>query len=259
MNQDSVSAAFRELQNELQNEFGSSTCEAKGGGRQSEFDWMTLIDSLDEPNNPFLSTVDKKTAKKWIEKAFDFAFEFNDDFATVPGERDATEEFLRKSRDWVARLYEEEEEEGEKENENESEPTKNSKEDDSSSSDKSNPRVSTETNVSNQEQKSPPQIVSETPASEDRSDKDVFLVSVDLPGVDRTNVDIILDGDFLLIRAKRDTENDGQPTRIYATKLAFPENGDMEKLEANLNNGVLTISAPKKQKPIEGKRKIPVL
>lgn len=249
MDQESVSAAFRELENE----FATSGREAKG--RQPQFDWMALIDSLDESNNPFLSTVDKKTAKKWIDKAFDFAFEFNEDFADAPGERDATEEFLQKSREWVGRLYEEDEE---VEEEQETEGTKNRKDDDSLSSDKSNPSVSGETKFSNQEQESGPQIVSETPASEDRSDRDVFLVSIDLPGVDRTNVDITLDGDFLLIRAKRDTESDGIPTRVYTSKLGFPENGDMEKLEANLKNGVLIVSAPK-QKPIEGKRKIPVL
>ena len=254
------SEAFRELRNE----FGGNSRETMKSG---QFDWMSLMDSLEAQKDPFGSTVDKKIAKKWIEKAFDFAFEFNEDFAAAPGERDTTDEFLRKSRDWVARLYEEEDDEDE---EQETEATKNREDGDSSSSHKSKPTVSSKPKSAKYERDSTPpcdiittplitEIVSETPESEDKSNKDIFWVSIDLPGVDRTNVDITLDGDFLLIRAERDAANDGFPIRMYKKKLPISENAvDMENLEANLKNGVLVVSAPKKQKPIEGKRKIPV-
>jgi len=251
VSQESVNEAFRELQNE----FGSSRRrEAKGAGK---FDWISLFeDALEDSNDPFRSTVvDKKTAKKWIEKAFDFAVEFNEDFAAAQGEKDTTDEFLRKSRDWVARLYEENEEEEE---------TKAYT--DGNVSPSKSPTVSNSAEKQSTTQVTEPapppdktnQIVSEeTPDSEDRSDRDIFCVSIDLPGVDKTNIDITIDGDSMLIRAKRNASSDGLPIRMYTTKLAFPENADMEKLEANLKNGVLIVSAPK-EKPAEGKRKIQV-
>ncbi len=256
IDKDCVDEAFRELRDEI------------GDSRQETMDWMTtMVDPFDVDQFP----VDKKTAKKWIEKAFDFAFEFNEDFATAPGEKDATEEFLRKSRDWVARMYEEgakEEEEEvddydddnfyeEEEEEVETETTKNRNDDGSASS-------YTEGKSESQQSRSTPipekadEIVSETPKSEDRSTEDMFRVSIDLPGVVRSDIDITLDSDFLLVRAKRDGESDGLPTRMYTKKLAVSENEvDMEQLKANLKNGVLVISAPKK-KTIETKRKIPV-
>ena len=256
IDKDCVDEAFRELRDEI------------GESRQETMDWMaTMVDPFDVDKFP----VDKKTTKKWIEKAFDFAFEFNEDFATAPGEKDATEDFLRKSRDWVARMYEEGEKEGkdvddydnddfyeEEEEEVEAETTKNRNDDGSTSS-------YTEAKSKSQQSRSTPipdkadEIVSETPKSEDGSTEDMFRVSIDLPGVVRSDVDITLDSDFLLVRAKRDGESDGLPTRMYTKKLvAVSENEvDMEQLKANLKNGVLVISAPK-QKTIETKRNIPV-
>lgn len=212
INNDCVNEAFRDLQDDL------------GGARQKPMGGQN---------------VDKETAKKWLETAFDLAFEFNDDFATTPGEKDATEEILRQSREWVnLNLYNQGKED-------EAKATKNHV-DEKSSSDSKNLQVVDE-------------VVSERPDSEDKSNDDTFRVSIDLPGVDREDVDITVDGAFLLIRGKRDPESDGlKPRRVYKKKVSLPENEvDMDKLEANLKNGVLIISAPKK-KPINTKRKIPV-
>jgi len=257
VNKESVNEAFRELQSE----FGSSRRrEAKGARR---IDWVSLFDSLEDPNNdPFRSTVvDKKTAKKWIDKAFDFAFEFNEDFTTAQGEKDATEEFLRKSRDWVSRFYDEDQ--NAQHQEEEKKAAKNDDNGDSSSSKSpSENDVAEDKSLEHVKEPAVPigknnQIVSETPDSEDRSDRDIFCVSIDLPGVDKTNVDITIDGDILLIRAKRNASSTGLPIRVYAKELAFPKNVEVEKLEANLKNGVLIVSAPT-LKPIEGIRKIQV-
>ena len=104
----------------------------------------------------------------------------------------------------------------------------------------------------------PYEVVSETPKSENRGDEEIFRVSIDLPGVDRTDVDVTVvedgSGDFLLIRAKRDTGSDGAPVRMYSKKIAIPEKQqvDIEKLDARLKNGVLVVSAPK-LKPSERK------
>merc|ERR1711862_562618 len=56
--------------------------------------------------NRFISqTVDKDTTKKWIEKTFDLATEFNKDFATIPSERKVNEKNLRKTRDLLVSVF----------------------------------------------------------------------------------------------------------------------------------------------------------
>merc|ERR1712224_133274 len=205
--------------------------------------------------------IDTKTAKKWIEKAFDLASEFNQDFTNVQGERDATDEILRKSRDWVAGLYEEEDdnEDDNKESENQStnchdENKKRACSDQSDTSSVSSERDSDET------EKKTAKIASETPDSENRSDEKVFEVSVDLPGVDRTDIDISVEDDCLLVCAERKTESREGKDRVYTIEIPFPENEvDADKLEASFKNGVLIISAPKLKSRKEKKRKIPIM
>lgn len=253
--QDCVDDAFRELRNEL------------GDDRREAMDWMAaMVDPFEVDQFP----VDKRTAKKWIEKAFDFAFEFNEDFATAQGEKDATEEFLRKSRDWVARLYEDDEGNEEHVDENGDddlfyEEVESPKVEDSkihNNDGRTSASIDKKSEVDHADSAPSPEkmdeTMSETPNLEDQSTKDIFKISIDLPGVDKSDVDITLDGDLLFVRGRRDGGRDGLASRIYTKKLSVSEKEvDMERLEASLKNGVLVISAPK-QKPTESRRKIKV-
>lgn len=252
--QDCVNEAFRELRDELR-DFNRETTGTKTNG---QFDWIAALEQ-----DPFAS-IDKKTAKKWIEKAFDFAFEFNEDFATVPGEKDSTEEFLKKSREWVSRMYEEDADDTEDDTEEEV-TTEDDNGGNPSPSNQSKSPISVETESEEREytpdppqKKNSDEIVSEEYLNvQDLSTKDVFAVSFDLPGVDKSDVDVTVDGKVLLVRAQRKTGNDGSVVRLYkATKPMGEEEIDLDKLEASLKNGVLVISAPKKQRSIN--RKIPV-
>merc|ERR1712008_229487 len=197
---------------------------------------------------------EKKTAKKWIEKAFDLAFEFNQDFTDVQGERDATEEILQKSRDWVAGLYEEEDKETEQQTTADHDASNKW-----SSTDRSDTSpVSPERN-SEEPEKKPTEIASETPDSENRSNEKFFEVSIDLPGVDRTDIDISIKEDYLFVRAERKTRSDGEKYRVYTKEIPFPDNEvDMDKFEASFKNGVLVVSAPKLEPRVEKMRKIPI-
>jgi HSP20 family protein len=244
-----VNRAFRELEEEL------------GDLRQTKddeiFDWMAAMTAATMDGGQakdIFETIDKKTAKKWIEKAFDLAFEFNQDFTDVQGERDATEEILRKSRDWVAGLYEEEAKETEQQT------TADHDESDRwSSTDQSDTSPVSPERDSEEPEKKPTEIASETPDSENRSNDKVFEVSVDLPGVDRTDVDISVEEDYLLVRAERKTGSDGEKYRMYTKEVPFPENEvDVDKLEASFKNGVLVVSAPKLESRKDKKRKIPI-
>jgi HSP20 family protein len=236
--------AFRELRDEFGNNNNNRETTMDG-----QFEWV--VGGAD----PF-EAIDKKTGKKWIEKAFDLASEFNNDF-TAESEKDATDEMLQISRDWVARMYYEDTEAAIRDCDSTTESSSNHQPDHSvSSGTESEDRESASVPIPDK----PNEVVSETPNSETRSDEEIFRVSIDLPGVDRTDVDVTVvedGGDFLLIRAKRDTGSDGAPVRTYSKKITIPEKQqvDMDKLEASLKNGVLVVSAPK-LKPRVSERKI---
>merc|ERR1712224_126268 len=50
-------------------------------------------------------TVDKDTAKKWIDKTFDLASEFNKDFVTIPNDKENNDKNLRKTRDLLNSVF----------------------------------------------------------------------------------------------------------------------------------------------------------
>jgi len=221
--QERINQAFRELQNEF----------SAGTGQQ--LDGIDLMTMGSKPFlDPFFKKVDKDVAKKWVDRAFDLASEFNNDFSDTPEERENMDEILQKSRDWVNGMCDE---------------TSSTQQPDSAEQRPSTPKKT---------KKAFPEI----PNAENRSNEEHFQVAIDLPGVERADVDVALDGDFLVIEATRrsskatGSEDERQPIREYRKKIAFVEQEvDIDQLEANLSNGVLLISAPKK-KATENKRKI---
>jgi len=228
---------------ELQDEFGDGKRNSMDG---QQFNWVTMGLSQD----PF-KTIDKEATKKWTEKAFDLASEFNKDFAGTSKERDTTDEYLQKSRDWVDRVYKDQE-------------NKATNDGQDSSSKQNNLFIASKTTSNNRDNLPTPTpdkqrvFPTETANSENRSNEEMFQVAVDLPGVVRAAVDITIDGDFLVIEATRHPGSDRQTTRKYIKRIAVVENEvDIDKMKASLNNGVLIVSAPK-IKVTEIKRKIPI-
>jgi len=228
---------------ELQDEFGDGKRNSMDG---QQCNWVTMGLSQD----PF-KTIDKEATKKWTEKAFDLASEFNKDFAGTSKERDTTDEFLQKSRDWVDRVYKDQENKATHDGED-SPLTQNDFPITSKTA--SNNRDNLTTPTPDKQRVFP----SETANSENRSNEEMFQVAIDLPGVDRADVDITIDGDFMFIEATRNHGSDGQTTRKYIKRIAVVENEvDIDNMKANLNNGVLVVLAPK-YKVAEIKRKIPI-
>jgi HSP20 family molecular chaperone IbpA len=225
--QDRVNQEFRELQQEF------------GGNRQGR---------MGSPEDSF-KYVDKETMKKWLEKGFDFASDFNKDFTDTTQERETNEELLQKSRVWVNRMY------GDEENEAIADDDESSSLKQPNSSSAENTRDDPKHESSTKKHKEEPLF--ETPNSEIESSDDTFQVAVDLPGVERADVSVTQEDDFLVIEAMRQRGNDGQPKRKYKKRFDFVENEvDMDKIEASLNNGVLVVSAPKKKKST---RQIPII
>jgi len=218
--------------------------------------------------------IDGDAAKKWIEKAFEVASEFNGDFATTPKERDANEEFLRKSRKWAEQILESTTTDTDT---NESETKK--EEDTTSSSSEST--AADKADISDGESN---EVAIETPNLENTSDEDTFRVAIDLPGVEKGDVDVIVEDDFLVVRGTRYSRQkrnrrftdaaagnadageevpSATPTRKYEKKIAFVESEvEIDGMEASFENGVLVVSAPKKKEEPpakdDEKRRIPI-
>jgi len=85
--------------------------------------------------------------------------------------------------------------------------------------------------------------------------KDAFHFKADLPGVNDSDVDISLSGNQLTITGKREAEqqqtgeNFFMMERSYGSfsrSFALPTSADVEKIKADLRNGVLTIELPKR-------------
>ena len=236
---DRVEEAFRQLENEMNGG-------PRRGRKSGQFDFMMM-----DPTTLNFEEVDKEAVKKWVNKAFELASEFNQDFSRSDEERQTNDEFLQKSREWVENMY--------------TPPTTTDEEavDTSSQSTQADEETVDTATPKNQDPNEPekqpePEVV--TPYSENRSDDDMFMVAVDLPGVERADVDLTLENDFLVVEAERRFEDEGDSSipRKYVKKFAvFEDEIEVEEISAALENGVLTISAPKKKRE-ETKIKIPL-
>jgi HSP20 family protein len=85
--------------------------------------------------------------------------------------------------------------------------------------------------------------------------KSAFHVKADLPGISENDVDISLSGNQLTITGKREAEqqqtgeNFFMMERSYGSfsrSFALPTSADVDKIKADLRNGVLTIELPKR-------------
>ena len=95
-----------------------------------------------------------------------------------------------------------------------------------------------------------------------RDQGDSYLVECDLPGFAKEDIHLDIEGDVLTIKAERhsefeDKEKQGGYLRCERTYGAFSRSFDVSEIErdgikAKLDNGVLTLTLPKKQsKPVE--------
>lgn len=86
--------------------------------------------------------------------------------------------------------------------------------------------------------------------------KEQILIVADLPGVTSANLNVSLDRDQLTINAHREATRRGEEPVVYRREFVVPRGLDADKIEANLQQGVLRLTLPKPEelKP----RQIPV-
>ena len=93
------------------------------------------------------------------------------------------------------------------------------------------------------------------PSFDVKETKDAYIVEADLPGVKEEHVEISLTGNVLQISGRREQEtreegdqwfvverNHGQ----FARSFSLPEGADAEAVKADMKNGVLKITIPKR-------------
>ncbi len=83
-----------------------------------------------------------------------------------------------------------------------------------------------------------------------------YRLSVELPGVERKDIDLSVDDDALIIRARKERTSkevtDDQYHRVersfgrYERMLTLPADADGDKVSAELNNGVLEVTIPRR-------------
>jgi HSP20 family protein len=85
--------------------------------------------------------------------------------------------------------------------------------------------------------------------------KDAYLFRADLPGIKDKDLEVTMTGNRLNVSGKREEEKEEKSDRYYtyernygsfSRSFTLPDGADVDKLRASLDQGVLTISVPKK-------------
>ena len=93
------------------------------------------------------------------------------------------------------------------------------------------------------------------PAFEVKETKDGFQFKVDIPGVKEDDLEVTVTGNRLSISGKRDAEHHEQSDTYYAFERTYgsfsrsftlPEGADSTRTYADMKDGVLTLSIPRR-------------
>jgi len=107
-----------------------------------------------------------------------------------------------------------------------------------------------------------------TPLANIKDLEDHFEISAELPGLDKSNIELTIKDDVMEIKGEYKEESkeekEGKLVRreyhssSYYRAFNLPENIDKEKIDANLDKGILTVKIPKITPPKPEKKKIEI-
>jgi len=93
-----------------------------------------------------------------------------------------------------------------------------------------------------------------SPAADVEETDDAFVIEAELPGVTRDNVSVeVSDGEIVVHGTIEEKEHEGvlrrrtRRTGSFEYRLSLSHEIDADRVEAKLENGVLTVTAPKKE------------
>ncbi len=79
-------------------------------------------------------------------------------------------------------------------------------------------------------------------------DKDNLFVRAELPGIDRSDINVEVIENYLNLTAARKTKEDGKEASFsFSRSVAIPESVQSDKVAAQYQDGVLTVTLPKKE------------
>jgi HSP20 family protein len=106
-----------------------------------------------------------------------------------------------------------------------------------------------------------------TPAIDIVEKEKAFEITAELPGLDAKNIDLQLSDNVLTIKGEKQEEKEEKTKDRYVTErrygsfrrsLEVPGSVDVDKIEANFKNGLLTVSMPKSPEAQKKQKTIPV-
>lgn len=99
-----------------------------------------------------------------------------------------------------------------------------------------------------------------SPASDASSDDGAYRISMELPGVGEDDIQVTTDARVLIVSGEKSSKREDKGDTWYFSERQYgsfrrsfrlPADGDEEKIEAHMRDGVLEITVPRK-KPEEG-------
>jgi HSP20 family protein len=107
-----------------------------------------------------------------------------------------------------------------------------------------------------------------TPLSNITEDDEAFSITAELPGLDKGDLEItIQEGNIEIkgeVKEEKKEEKEGQLVRreyrssSYYRAFSLPDNIDEDKIDANLDKGILTVRIPKVEPVVPEKKKIEI-
>jgi HSP20 family protein len=113
----------------------------------------------------------------------------------------------------------------------------------------------------------PDEVLVRTPAVDVYEDKDAIVVETELPGMKKEDVEVKLAGDLLTITGKRQDEKKIERKDYFRVErsasavsrsVRLPVEVQVDKMTAQLKDGVLEIRAPKSEATKAGSRSVPI-
>ena len=88
-----------------------------------------------------------------------------------------------------------------------------------------------------------------TPHADVSQDKSSYTIKIELPGVKKEDISVEVEGDSLVISAKRDSKE-------YSRSFRIPGSVDTSCIDGRSEDGILTLTLPKRKPPKKDSHKI---
>lgn len=99
------------------------------------------------------------------------------------------------------------------------------------------------------------------------SDDKAYHISLEAPGMTEKDISLELSNDVLTIRGEKKEENETRDKHYYRIERSYgsfqrvlnlPDDCDQDAIKADMKNGLLEITLPRKALPVSNKKQIPI-